>query len=104
VKGGKDVTVTGCVDRFEDGGYLLTNDVGGLKYVLVTKDNLSKYVGKRVEVKGESTDGDSRLVIKKEVGTTGEVAGEKTDDHKTKRTTELKGEDVDFPYLGVKSV
>jgi len=104
VKDGKDVTVTGCVDRFSDGGYMLTNDVGDLKYVLVTKENLSKYVGTRVEVKGLSTDNhDGKLKIEKEVGTSGTIGDEKLGDHKTKQTTELKG-DVGFPYLGVRSI
>jgi len=104
VKDGKDVTVTGCVDRFVDAGYMLTDDVGDLKYVLVTKDNLSKYVGRRVEVKGLSTDGhDAKLKIEKEVGTSGTIGDEKLDDHKTKRTTEVTG-DVGFPYLGVRSI
>jgi hypothetical protein len=104
VTDGKDVTVSGCVDRFDDGGYLLTDDVGDLKYVLVTNEDLSKYVGHRVEVKGLSTDGgDAKLKIEKEVGTSGEIAGRKTDDHKIKRTKELEG-DVGFPYVGVKSM
>jgi hypothetical protein len=104
VKDGKDVTVTGCVDKFVDGGYMLTNDVGDLKYVLVTKENLSKYVGRRVEVKGLSTDdGEGKLKIEKEVGTSGTIGDQKMDDHKTKQTTEMKG-DVGFPYLGLRSI
>jgi hypothetical protein len=104
VKDGKDVKVIGCVGRFEDAGYMLTNDVGGLKYVLVTKDNLSKYVGRRVEVRGLSTDSDdAKLKIEKEVGTSGTIGDDKIEPTKTKRTTEVKG-DVGFPYLGVRSI
>jgi hypothetical protein len=104
VKDGKEVTVTGCVDRYVDGGYRLTNDLGDLKYVLVTKENLSKYVGHRVEVRGLSTDdNDAKLKIEKEVGTSGTIGDQKMEDRKTKQTTELKG-DVGFPYLGVKSI
>jgi hypothetical protein len=104
VTDGKDVTVSGCVDRFEDAGYLLTNDDGDLKYVLVTNQDLSKYVGRRVEVRGLSTDsGDAKLRIEKEVGTSGEIGGRKVDGQTIKRTAELEG-DVGFPYLGVRSL
>jgi hypothetical protein len=104
VKDGKDVTVSGCVDRFDDGGYLLTNESGELKYVLVTNDNLSKYVGNRVEIKGLSTDdGTGRLRIEKEVGTSGVVGSEKVGDRKVTRATELSG-NVGFPYVSVKSL
>ena len=50
VKDGHDLKVSGCVQRFEDAGYMLVNDEGNLKYVLVTNDNLDKYVGHLVEV------------------------------------------------------
>ena len=104
VKDGKEMKVVGCVQRFEDAGYMLTTDTGELKYVLVTNDNLSKYVGHRVEVKGVGADADEgKLKIEKEVGTSGRIGDEKIDPTKTKRTTEITG-DVGFPYLGVKSV
>ena len=83
---------------------VVINETGDLKYVLVTNDNLSKYVGRRVEVKGLSTDnGDAKLKIEKEVGTSGTIGDERIDPTRTKRTTEVKG-DVGFPYLGVRSV
>jgi hypothetical protein len=105
VKDGQDMTVTGCLAPFEDAGYMLTNDIGELKYVLVTKDNLSKYAGRRVEVKGVGTDGttDAKIKIEKEVGTSGEVDGQKMEPAKTKHVTEVSG-DVGFPYLSVKSI
>jgi hypothetical protein len=104
VKDGRELKVTGCVARFEDAGYMLTNDVGDMKYVLVTKDNLAKYVGHRVEVRGLGTNTrDGKLVIEREVGTSGQIGDEKLDDTKTKQKTEVKG-DVGFPYLGVKAV
>ena len=62
VKDGKDVTVTGCVDRNPDGGYMLTSTGGSMKYALVTDDDLSKHVGHRVEVKGKAADhGDGKV-------------------------------------------
>jgi hypothetical protein len=103
VEDGRDMKVSGCVARFEDAGYMLTSDEGNLKYVLVTNENLGKYVGRRIEVKGVGTDGDhGKIKIEKEVGTSGEISGRKIDDGKTKETTEIKG-DVGFPFLSVKS-
>jgi hypothetical protein len=104
VKDGRELKVSGCVQRFEDAGYLLTSDAGNLKYVLVTNENLAKYVGRRVEVKGRGTDGDrGKLKIEREIGTSGEIDGRKTGDTKTKETTEVTG-NVGFPYLSVNSV
>ncbi len=104
IKGGKTVEVNGCVDRSLEGHYVLTNDAGSLKYLLVTDDNLSKYVGRLVEVKGTATDkGDAKVKIEKTVATSGEIAGKKLDDHKATTKTEIEG-DVAMPYLGVKSI
>ncbi len=104
IKDGRRIEVGGCVGRGLDGHLVLTNDVGGLKYLLVSDDNLSKYVGRRVEVKGIATDnGDAKVVIEKSVGTSGEIAGKKLDDHTTKTKTEIEG-DIAMPYLGVKSI
>jgi hypothetical protein len=104
IKDGKQVEVTGCMERSLEGRYVLTNDVGGLKYVLVTDDNLSKYIGRRVEVKGLATDkGDAKVKIEKTVGSSGEIAGKKMDDQKSTIKTEVEG-DVGMPYLGVKSI
>ncbi len=97
VKDGKKVTVSGCLERNPDGGYMLTNDLGGMKYELVTNKNLSKDIGRRVEVRGKATDrGDAKVKVESEVGTTGT-----TDDHKAK--TEMHG-DLGLRYLGVDSV
>jgi hypothetical protein len=104
IKEGKTIEVSGCVDRNLEGHYVLTNDVGALKYLLVTDDNLSKYVGRRVEVKGLATDkGDAKVKIEQTVGTSAEIGGKKLDDQKSKTKTEIEG-DVAPPYLGVKSI
>jgi hypothetical protein len=104
VKEGKRIEVSGCMDRSLEGRYVLTNDVGGLKYLLVTDDDLSKYIGRRVEVKGLATDkGDAKVQIEKTVGSSGEVDGKKVDDQKTKTKTEIEG-NVGMPYMSVKSI
>jgi hypothetical protein len=97
VKDGKNVTVSGCLERNPGGGYIITTSRGDLKYSLVTDDDLSKHIGHRIEVKGKAADrGDGKVTIESTVGTTG---GEKTE-----AKTELKGDMADMHYLGVKSV
>jgi hypothetical protein len=104
IKDGKHVEVSGCMERSLEGRYVLTNDVGDLKYLLVTDDNLSKYTGRRVEIKGLAADrGDAKVTIEKTVGTSGEIGGQKLDDQKSTTKTELEGA-VAMPYLGVKSI
>ena len=45
VKDGKEITVGGCLERNPSGGYMVTDPTGGLKYALVTDDDLVKHVG-----------------------------------------------------------
>jgi len=98
VKDGKDVNVTGCLDRNAEGTYLLTTRDGDLKYELVTDEDLSKHVGHRIEVKGKAADkGDGKVKTETSVGTSGS--------EKTKAKTEVEGTDLaGLRYLGVKSV
>ena len=98
VKNGKEVKVSGCLERNPGGGYMLTSSRGDLKYALVTNDDLSPHIGHRVEVKGKATDqGDGKVKIESAVGTSGH--------DKTESTTEIKGSDLaGMHYLGVKSV
>jgi len=99
VKDGKDVKVTGCLERdAAGGGYVLTSSTGSFKYALVTDDDLSKDVGHRVEVKGKAADrGDGKVKVESSVGTSGK--------DKTESKTEMKGSDMaGMQYLGVKSV
>jgi len=58
VDDGKEVTVSGCVAENPNGGYMLTNNSGGMEYALVGGDDMAKHVGHRVEVKGKATDAD----------------------------------------------
>jgi hypothetical protein len=101
VKDGKEISVTGCIERNPAGpGYLLTDSTtGGLKYMLVTNDDLSKHVGHKVEVKGEASDkGDGKVQIEtKAKGTSGD------DKTKVETKTEAKG-DLAMHYLGMKSL
>lgn len=98
VKDGKEITVGGCLERNPGGGYLLTDSTGGLKYVLVTDDDLAKHVGHRIEVKGKAADrGDGKVKIESKVGTTG---GDKSESK-----TEIKGDNMaGMRYLGLKSL
>jgi hypothetical protein len=97
VKDGKEVTVSGCLERNPGGGFMITNNAGGLKYVLVTDDDLAKHIGHRVEVQGKAADkGDGKVMIESK-GTSG---GEKTE-----AKTEIKGADMaGMHYLGMKSL
>src|SRR5262245_31801591 len=101
VEDGKTISVTGCIERNPAGtGYLLIDSAtGGMKYILVTNDDLSKHVGHKVEVKGEATDkGDAKVTIDtKAKGTSGD------DKSKVESKTTAKG-DLAMHYLGMKSL
>jgi hypothetical protein len=107
VKDGKNVTVTGCVDRAASGqGFVLTRvESGGTPspfYALVGEDSaLSNHVGHLVEIRGKATDvGDDGKV---DVTTKTKVEREHGDDSHTKTKTRIEGA-TDVPFLGVKSV
>ena len=105
VEDGKTLTVTGCVERAAEGGYLLTNVTGkdGVlgSYVLARGDDdaiddLAKHVGHRVEITGVAADkGKGKLKVEtKTEGTAG----------KTESKSEVKGDLKGLPFLGVKSL
>jgi|SRR5579885_1849384 opacity protein-like surface antigen len=102
VQGGKDVTVSGCLERNPDGNYVLTGiKTGEMRYALVTNEDLSKHVGHIVEVKGRATDqGDAKVKIENKEKTEGTSGTAK----ETESTHELKGNLPNMHYLGVKSV
>lgn len=107
VKDGKDVTVTGCVERAAAGpGFVLTRVESDRTptpfYALVGEDaSLGDHVGHLVEVKGKATDvGDDGKV---DVTTKTKVEREHGDDSHTKTKTRIEGAS-DLPFLGVKSV
>lgn len=98
VKGGKEVTLSGCLER-SDGAtdYVLTDEVGRIKYAVVTDDDLNKYVDRRVEIKGRAADrGDGKVKVEHTVeGTSGD---------KSEAKVEAKGDASMLPYLGMKSI
>ncbi len=112
VKDGKDVTLTGCLERSpqSSGGttqYRLTN-VADKKnelhsYLLVggDADDLQSHVGHMVEVKGKAADSDDGKV---KVNTKTKVERENADDVKTESKSELKGDLIGLPLLGVQDV
>src|SRR5262245_44038181 len=104
VTAGHELTAVGCVQAFEDAGYMLTDEDGQLAFVLVTNENLGKFVGHRVEIHGlgSQTD-DGTIEIEREIGTSGVIGGAKVDGPTLKQTREVSG-DVGFPYVSVKSV
>ena len=62
VKGGKDLTTSGCVERISDGRYSLTGVGGEVQYILVGHENVAKRLGHRVQVHGKATDlGDAQV-------------------------------------------
>ena len=106
LKGGKNITVIGCLERRENGDYQLTNirDVRGMdpsRYALVTDDDLAKHVGERVRIEGKTVSaGNGKVSIKSESKT--EVEHGK--DVETKSRTEGTTGALEMPFLGVKSL
>jgi hypothetical protein len=93
VDGGKEVTVVGCVAPNPGGGYMLTNNTGGMEYALVGGDDIAKHVGHRIEVKGKATDADH-----------GKVKVESKEKTNRADTTHEKSEIKGVHALSVKSV
>ena len=106
IKGGKDVTVIGCLERSPNGNYLLTEVRDDSRhepsrYALVTSEDLSKHVGERVEIKGKAVvNGNGKVSV--ETKTKTEVENAKDQDTKTK--TEGTTGALDLPSLGVRSM
>ena len=89
VKDGKNVTVTGCVERAASGtGFVLTSaegkDVESRHYLLVGKDDsMEEHVGHLVEIKGKAADvgNDGKVEVK----TKTKIEREHADDKETSR-------------------
>jgi len=102
VEDGKEITVTGCIERNPDGGYTITHATGkdGVvgSYILARLDGaddelngLKDHVGHRMELKGKAADrGEGKLRIL-------------TENRRTEAKAEVKGDLVGLPFLGVKS-
>ena len=98
LKGGKNVTLAGCLERSTGPtDYILTDDNGRVRYAVVTDDDLAKYVDRRVEIKGRAADrGDAKVKIERKVeGTSGE---------KIESKAERSGDSTVLPYLGLRSI
>jgi hypothetical protein len=106
------VTLTGCLQRSPDASgqttqYRLTN-VADKKnelhsYLLVGGDDgdLQKHVGHMVEVKGKAADREDGKV---RVKTKTRVDRDDADDVNTESKSELKGDLIGLPLLGVRDV
>jgi hypothetical protein len=112
VEDGKEMTVTGCVQRNSDGGLALTNVAGkegavrSYLLALLDKDeddaidDLKDHVGHRVEIQGKAADrGEGRIRVKTE----SEMRKADGGKAKTESDSQLKGDLSGLPYLGVKS-
>jgi hypothetical protein len=106
IKGGKDLKVTGCVERGTGTNYVLTGvrqdgGKGPTQYLLVTKDDLSKHVGHRVEIKGKAvTDGHGSVSVESKTKT--EIGH--APDEETKTKTAATNGVVDVPFLSVTTI
>lgn len=107
VKDGKEITVTGCIQRSPGGLFTLAHVAGRDgplgSYFLVTddEDDLADHVGHRVQIVGKAADqGTGKLTIETETAVKPEDGEKRSTEHKT----EVKGDLVGMPYLGVKSV
>jgi hypothetical protein len=106
IKGGKDVTAIGCLERLPNGDYVLTEirdnrRPEASRYALVTSKDLSKHVGERVQIKGKVvTNGDGKVSVESKTKT--EV--ENGDDLETKTKTEGTSGAFAAPFLGVDSM
>lgn len=105
LKGGKSVTVTGCLDRRSNGDYILTKAVTNRRhepaqYALVTTEDLSKHVGERMEIQGKVVEGGNGVVS---VETKSKTEVEHGSDSQTKAKTEGAIGELGMPFLGVSS-
>lgn len=110
VEDGKTITVTGCVQRSHEGGYMLTNVAGkdGAigSYLLAASDDekdlddLKKHLGHRLEISGKAADrGDGKIKVE----TKSEMRKADGGKAKSESKSEVKGDLEGLPYLGVKS-
>jgi hypothetical protein len=106
ITGGKDVVMIGCLSQENDGDYILSNArenprMDPALYVLVTTEDLSGYVGERVEVHGMAVmDGKGTLTVESKTRT--EVENRR--DQETTTKSEGPSGTREMPYLGVSSM
>ena len=106
IKDGKDVAVIGCLERGANGDYMLTqvrenHRLDPSRFALVTDEDLSKDVGKRVRIQGKTVANDKGKVS---VETKTKTDVENGKDQETKTKVEATGGAFDMSFLGVKSL
>lgn len=105
-KGGKDVTVSGCIQRGLGGDYTLTGVRSSRRsdpteYALVSSDDLSKHVGHRMQLHGKAViHGEGKVVVQ----STTKTEADHGKDLESKTKTEGTAGTLDMPVLGVKSM
>jgi len=105
VKGGKEITTTGCVDRLADGRYSLTGVGGEVQYVLVGHENMAKHIGHRIQARGKATDlGGAEVKTETKTSTKVDVDHGPDERGQRKTTTEEKGDLAGTRFLSVDSV
>jgi hypothetical protein len=106
IKGGKRMTLIGCLERGSNGGYVLTEVRDNRRdehsrYALISSKDLSRHVGERVEVKGKAVvNGDGRLSVESRTRT--EVENGKDQESKTR--IEGTSGAFDMPSFGVREM
>ena len=106
MKGGKDVTVIGCLEQRANGDYFLTemrdnSRRGHARYSLLTSKDLSKHVGERVEITGKTvTKNDGTVSVESKTKTEAKNRKDQETETKTEGTTGVFA----VPYLGVSSI
>jgi hypothetical protein len=106
IKGGKDMTVIGCLERRPNGDYMLTGvrenpRMDPSRYALITSEDLSKHVGERVQIQGKAVvNGDGKVSVESKTKTEVENGKDQETKTKTEGTTGL----LDMPFLGVSSL
>jgi hypothetical protein len=111
VRDGKEITVSGCVQRNPNGEYTLINAAGkdgaAGSYILAQAgddddklEDLDKHVGHRMEISGKAANrGDGKI----EFETKSEMKKSDGGTAKTVSKSEVKGDLDELPFLGVKS-
>jgi hypothetical protein len=107
VEDGREVTLTGCLERSAEHGFMLSRAAGkdGAvgSYLLVgdEADDLDDRVGHRVEIRGKAADqGGGKLRIESK----SEVESSSGDRRTRESKTEVEGDLEGLPYMGVESI
>jgi len=107
IKDGKEITVTGCLERGADKDYVLssirqTRRPGGpSQYALVTNDDLSKDLGRLVEIRGKTVTRDHGTVS---IESKTKVEAEDRPDQEVTTKTQGTSGAFDVPFLSVSSI